>query len=105
PMRAVRCPKCGQRRFDNPVGYQTMVSAAELPTSPPTFFAVSGDFGFDLIMPLARWRRLRGKRGTRGIPTRPVIVLPPSRATSRPRIQWQKEKPCWKHEKWQLNPA
>jgi hypothetical protein len=87
PPISRRCPLCGFRSFlmkgpDIPMfSYmQDFVAEGDLPTPlPSVFLAGSVKNEVALCLPRQRWLEMRGKPGTKGIPTSRIGVVPASR--------------------------
>ncbi len=100
-----RCPECDRSAL-SVGGYDEIhVNAADVPRPRPKLFVVEGLVTFELVVPAARWKRMRGKPGTSGITTQTVVLVPPERALRRPRLPLLTRKQIAsvrRHHKWQL---
>ena len=85
-----RCETCGHSVFPQYVGYDWplyWICATDLPGPLPTCFGVSHENSLALCMTAKRWRDLVGKRGTRGILSHDVGVMPPDRCDRAPKLK------------------
>jgi hypothetical protein len=73
---------CGSGRFDT-----TYVAASDLPRPIPRLLAIDDPHLLKLTLRLQRWKAIRGKPGTKGIPIGNVVALPKSRVVRHPKLR------------------
>jgi hypothetical protein len=99
PICSFRCPLCDTRSFlmqgpDIPMysEIQNFVAVRDLPSPLPSVLLVGkNDDGVKLCMPRHRWLEIRGKPGTKRIPTSKIGIVPAKRVDRNPILPIPKE--------------
>lgn len=74
-----RCNACGHRQFvtySKRLSYRQFIAKADLPEPLPSLFIIGSPWNLGLCITAERWKEFVGRKGTRGLLSRPLGVVP-----------------------------
>jgi len=82
-----KCPECGRSLFSyfsENLSCRSFVARTDLPSPMPEIFTIGPIWDLNLCVTSKRWHKMIGKKGTRGILSTPLGVLPDNLVVRKP---------------------